>query len=292
MAFLQTTYAQQISINDNIPVNDLIETHLIQGCVEVSNIQSNSNGTVNQIASFGYFERDSSNFPFENGIMLSTGAATSAGNTVNANPLNEGETTWGTDPDLESALGITNTLNATSIEFDFISVSNQVQFNYILASEEYYANYPCDYSDGFAFLIKETGSAAPYQNVALVPGTAIPVNTNTVHEEIVGFCPAENEQYFDGHNLGDTNFNGRTTVLTANATILPNVQYHIKLVIADQSDENFDSAVFIEGNSFNASVDLGPDVTTCADNVTLNADIQNPLATYEWFLNGQPLIGE
>lgn len=292
MAFMQTTYAQQISINDNIPVNDLIETHLIQGCVEVSNIQSNSNGSVNQIASFGYFERDSSNFPFENGIMLSTGAATSAGNTVNANPLNEGETTWGTDPDLESALGITNTLNATSIEFDFISVSNQVQFNYILASEEYYANYPCDYSDGFAFLIKETGSAAPYQNVALVPGTAIPVNTNTVHEEIVGFCPAENEQYFDGHNLGDTNFNGRTTVLTANAAILPNVQYHIKLVIADQSDENFDSAVFIEGNSFNASVDLGPDVTTCADNVTLNADIQNPLATYEWFLNGQPLIGE
>ncbi len=292
MAFMQTTYAQQISINDNIPVNDLIETHLIQGCVEVSNIQSNSNGSINQIASFGYFERDSSNFPFENGIMLSTGAATSAGNTVNANPLNEGETTWGTDPDLESALGITNTLNATSIEFDFISVSNQVQFNYILASEEYYANYPCDYSDGFAFLIKETGSAAPYQNVALVPGTAIPVNTNTVHEEIVGFCPAENEQYFDGHNLGDTNFNGRTTVLTANAAILPNVQYHIKLVIADQSDENFDSAVFIEGNSFNASVDLGPNVTTCADNVTLNADIQNPLATYEWFLNGQPLIGE
>src|SRR5690554_5456683 len=292
IAFVQISKAQQISVTDNIPLDTLIETHLVQGCVEVSNIQSTINGSVNQLASYGYFERANSNFPFLNGIMLSTGAASSAGNTTNANLLNEGEPSWETDPDLESALGITNTLNATSIEFDFISVSNQVQFNYILASEEYYANYPCDYSDGFAFLIKETGSVAPYQNVALVPGTTIPVNTSTVHEEIVGFCPAENEQYFDGHNLGDTNFNGRTTVLSAIASIQPNVQYHIKLVIADQSDENFDSAVFIEGNSFNATVDLGPDVTTCADNVTLNADIQNPLATYGWFLNGQPLVGE
>lgn len=289
MTFVQISYSQQISINDNVPLNDLIETHLVQGCVEVSNIQSTINGSVNQLASYGYFEKASSNFPFENGVMLSTGAAASAGNTVNANPLNEGEPSWGTDPDLETALGITNTLNATSIEFDFISVSNQVQFNYILASEEYYANYPCDYSDGFAFLIKKTGSTAPYQNVALIPGTTIPVNTSTVHEEIVGFCPAENEQYFEGHNLGDTNFNGRTTVLSAIASIEPNVQYRIKLVIADQSDENFDSAVFIEGNSFNASVDLGSDITTCADNVILNGDIQNPLATYEWFLNDQPL---
>jgi len=291
-AFVQVSYAQQISVNDNVPLNELIETHLVQGCVEVSNIQSVINGSVNQLASYGYFERDNSNFPFENGIMLSTGDASSAGNVLNANLLNEGDPSWGTDPDLETALGITNTLNATSIEFDFISVSNQVQFNYILASEEYYANYPCDYSDGFAFLIKETGSGAPYQNVALIPGTNIPVNTSTVHEEIVGFCPAENEQYFDGHNLGDTNFNGRTKVLSAIASIQPNVQYHIKLVIADQSDENFDSAVFIEGNSFNASVNLGPDIATCADNVDLNGDIQNPLATYEWFLNGQALAGE
>src|SRR5690606_31523167 len=43
---------------------------------------------------------------------------------------------------------------------------------------------------------------------------------------------------------------------------------------------------------FNASVNLGPDIATCADNVDLNGDIQNPLATYEWFLNGQALAGE
>ena len=284
--------AQQISINSNISAQQLIEDNLVLGCVEVSNIVSNSNGSVNQINSFGYFERSNSSFPFENGIMLSTGSATAAGNTTNANTLNDGEQNWLTDSDLETALGISNTLNATSIEFDFVSVANQVQFNYILASEEYFANYPCEYSDGFAFLIKEAGTSDPYVNIALIPGTNIPVNTNTIHEEIVGFCSAENEQYFDGYNLGDTNFNGRTTVLTASASIQPNVQYHIKLVIADQTDENFDSAVFIEGNSFNASVNLGPDLTTCADNITLDGDTQNPLANYEWFNNGTIINGE
>ncbi|RSK40764.1 gliding motility-associated C-terminal domain-containing protein [Mangrovimonas spongiae] len=286
------SYAQQISVDDTYTPQQLIENNLILGCVEVSNIQSTINGQVNQISSYGYFEQSTSNFPFQNGILLSTGAAFSAGNTTNANVLNEGDTNWGTDSDLETALGISNTLNATAIEFDFISVANQVQFNYILASEEYFADYPCQYSDGFAFLIKEAGTNNPYTNIAVIPGTNTPVNTSTIHEEIVGLCPAENEQYFDGYNVGDTNFNGRTTVLTASASIQPNVQYHIKLVIADQSDENYDSAVFIEGNSFNATVDLGPDIVTCADNTTLNADINNPLASYTWLLNGQPIANE
>ena len=285
VCFGQHLYAQQISVDNSISPQDLIENNLVQGCVEVSNIVSNINGDINGISSYGYFEKANSNFPFENGVILSTGNANSAGNTTNANDLNDGEQNWGTDPDLESALGITNTLNATSIEFNFVSISNLVQFNYILASEEYFANYPCEYSDGFAFLIKRSGTSDPYINVAVIPGTSIPVNTNTIHEEIVGFCPAENEQYFDGYNLGDTNFNGRTTVLTASASILPNVEYHIKLIIADQTDENFDSAVFIQGNSFNATVNLGPDISTCADSITLNGNIENPLASYAWYNN-------
>ncbi|MEZ4780838.1 MAG: choice-of-anchor L domain-containing protein [Flavobacteriaceae bacterium] len=117
-------------------------------------------------------------------------------------------------------------------------------------------------------------------------GTNIPVNTNTIHDEIVGFCAAENDAYFDGYSMGDTNYNGRTTVLTATANIQLNVQYHIKLVIADQTDENYDSAVFIQGNSFNPTVDLYPDISTCANDYTIDGDIQNPLATYAWYRNG------
>ena len=172
--------SQNISVNSSYTAQELIENHLIEGCVEVSNITSSANGSINNLNSFGYFERDLSNFPFENGIMLSTGDAQSGGNTINNNPLNDGEMSWGPDLDLETALGISNTLNATNIEFDFISSSNLIQFNYILASEEYFGNFPCDYSDGFAFLIKKKDSEDPYTNIALIPGTTIPVNTNTI----------------------------------------------------------------------------------------------------------------
>ncbi|GAL68508.1 hypothetical protein JCM19301_1906 [Jejuia pallidilutea] len=277
--------AQQISVNGNVTINQLIEDNLVDGCVEVSNITSSVNGDANGFRSFAEFNRGGSNFPFESGIMLSTGNAESGGNNLTTTDLSEGSTTWGTDTDLETALGNNNFLNATSIEFDFVSISNQVQFNYLLASEEYSGINPCQFSDGFAFLIREASSTGPYQNIAVIPGTSTPVSTNTVHDEIVGVCAAQNEEYFDGYNIGDTNYNGRTEVLTATASITPYVQYHIKLVIADQSDQRFDSAVFIEGDSFRI-LDLGEDITTCASSVNLNADIQNPSSTYEWFLNG------
>ncbi|WP_299525432.1 T9SS type B sorting domain-containing protein [Winogradskyella sp.] len=283
--FCCTINAQQISVDNTISPHHLIENNLIQGCVEVSNISSPSNGSIVGLGSFGYFERGSSNFPFQNGIVLTTGDANSAGNGENSETLNDGNNSWTTDPDLETALGISGTLNATSIEFNFISISNQIQFNYILASEEYFGNFPCQYSDGFAFLIREANTSNPYVNIALVPGTSTPVNTNTVHDEIVGFCDASNEQYFEGYSLGDTNYNGRTTVLSASASIQPNVEYQIKLIIADQTDENYDSAVFIQGNSFNAAVDLGEDFSTCASVVNLDGDIGNPQATYRWYFN-------
>lgn len=281
--------SQQITIDDSLTPQQLIEDNLVQGCVQVSNITSSYNGNVNGFSSYGYFERANSSFPFENGIVLSSGNVNSAGNVENVNPLNEGDNSWVTDPDLEAALGISNTLNATSIAFDFISSSSTIQFNYILASEEYFNNYPCNYSDGFAFLIKEAGSSAPFQNIAVIPGTTTPVNTSTIHDEIVGFCDADNAQFFEGYNIGDTNFNGRTTVMSAQANIIPNVQYQIKLIIADQTDRNFDSAVFIEGNSFTDSINLGDDISSCNASTTLNAETNNPDATYVWFQNGSQL---
>ena len=284
--------SQQISTDDSLPIEQLVQGSLGQNCVEISNISSPVNGTINGFSSFGYFERGSSSFPFENGIVITTGNVNSAGNVINTSPLNEGDDIWQTDLDLENALGIDQTQNATSIQFNFVSVANQIQFNYILASEEYQQEYPCFYSDGFAFLIREAGTSNPYTNIAIIPGTSTPVNTSTIHDQIEGFCPSENESFFEGYNIGDTNYNGRTVVLTATAAIQPNIEYEIKLVIADQNDENFDSAVFIEGNSFNASVDLGPDITTCGESVMLNADIQNTQASYQWFQNDIAIDGE
>ena len=283
-------FSQQISVDSSVGLQQLIEDNLVDGCVDISNITSSVNGNNHGLPSYGYFERASSNFPFENGIMLSTGSAASGGNGVITPTLSESSTNWGTDPDLETALGITNTLNATSIEFDIVSISNQIQFNYLFASEDYDGINPCLVSDGFVFLIRETTSTGPYQNIALVPGTSDPVNTNYIRPNLLPACAPQNEQYFDGYNIGDTNYVGRTTVLTASTTITPNVQYHIKIIIADQNDGTFDSAVFIEGDSFKI-LDLGDDIATCAGATILNADIQNPLATYAWYWDNNLISG-
>ena len=283
-------FSQQISVDSSVSLQQLIEDNLVDGCVDISNITSSVNGNTHGLPSYGYFERASSNFPFENGIMLSTGSAASGGNGLITPTLSESSTTWGTDPDLETALGITNTLNATSIEFDIVSISNQVQFNYLFASEDYDGINPCLVSDGFVFLIREATSTGPYQNIALVPGTSAPVNTNTIRPNLLPACAPQNQQYFDGYNIGDTNYVGRTTVLTASTTITPNIPYHIKIIIADQNDGTFDSAVFIEGDSFKI-LDLGDDIATCASAALLDADIENPLATYAWYLDNNLISG-
>ncbi|TCK66748.1 gliding motility-associated-like protein [Winogradskyella wandonensis] len=282
-------FAQQITVDNAVPIENLIQNTLASQCIQISNVSSTINGSVVGLGSFGSFDRASSNFPFESGILLTSGDASSAGNTFNNDILSDGNNSWGTDVDLENALGITNTQNATSIEFDFISVSDVLQFNYIFASEEYFANFPCQYTDAFAFLIREAGTSNPYINIATIPGTSTPVNSMTIHDEIEGFCAEENPQFFEGYNIGDTNYNGRTTVLSATANIIPNVTYHVKLVIADQSFETYDSAIFIEANSFDPLVELGEDFSTCASSVYLDANINNSNATYEWFLNNNPI---
>jgi len=69
------SFSQQISIDDSYTVQQLIEDNFGLGCVQVSNITSQVNGQVNGINSFGYFDGSSTSFPFQNGIVLSTGRA-------------------------------------------------------------------------------------------------------------------------------------------------------------------------------------------------------------------------
>ena len=91
---------------------------------------------------------------------------------------------WIGDTDLEQALGITNTFNATVLEFDFIPLTNFFSFNYIFASNEYQDIFPCNLSDGFAFLIKENIPGSSYQNLAVIPGTTTPVSSKNIHPAI------------------------------------------------------------------------------------------------------------
>ena len=207
------SYSQNVSIDDTYTAQQLVENVLINNpCATVSNVTVSGDPFSGAQQSYGYFSNGGGTFPFANGVILCTARASRAAG-PNTNLIDEGQNTWQGDLDLEQAISMTNTYNATTLEFDFTPQNSNFRFNYIFASEEYQGTAPCRYSDGFAFLLKEVGSSAPYQNLALIPGTTTPVLVTSVHPAIAGSCAAANESYFGGYNNSGApiNFNGRCT---------------------------------------------------------------------------------
>lgn len=293
-------FAQYLQVNNNYTAQQLVQALVDNSCAQVSNVSVNGWSGSSGGNSYGYFTRGTSNFPFENGIVLSTGFAASVPGPNNT-LLSEGSTDWLGDSDLEQALNINNSINATVLEFDFIPFTDEISFDYIFASEQYLTSITsqnqCNYTDGFAFLLKEAGSTAPYQNLAVIPGTNIPVKVNTVRGQ--GVCPAANEQYFAGFNGNNhpINFNGQTVIMKARANVTAGTLYHIKLVVADQGNHLYDSAIFLGGGSFNAVTNLGTDRLMATGNPlcqgeSLVLDASNPSAIgYQWYNNNTPITG-
>lgn len=296
--FSVSVFGQQMQVDtQTYSAQQLIENVLVNSAcisnVVVTNVVGGNFNSTDK--SFGYFNASGTTFPFAEGLVLSTGKLANVPG-PNTSLSDDDATNWVGDSDLEQVLNESNTTNATIIEFDFVSITNQISFNYIFASEEYQENNAntCKYSDLFGFLIRPKNSAN-YTNIALVPNTETPVKVTTVHPVISGGCAAQNEQYFESWNNSSApiNFNGQTKALTATASVIPNEIYHVKLVIADEQNYRYDSAVFIEAGSFQLSTNLGEDRLFLTNNpvcentkVELNAEISGTIASYKWFKDG------
>jgi gliding motility-associated-like protein len=300
---IQKNIAQYISVNETYTGQQLIEDVLINSpCASITNVTVSGANFASGEKSYGYFSGAGTTFPFQDGIILSTGKVSeSPGPTTPLADSGSGMI-WDGDSDLDQTLSVTSS-NATVLEFDFIPTGDRISFDYIFSSEEYEdnTNYPCRFSDGFAFLLKAVG-ATNYQNLALIPNTNIPVKVTTVHPNITaaGGCPAENEQYFDAFNGTEhpTVYNGQTVVLTAQATVIPGTPYHIKLVIADEDDSRYDSAIFLKGGSFNLGPNLGDPRSiasgnpVCPDEILTIDATTTGVTSYQWFYEGNPIPGE
>ncbi len=57
----------------------------------------------------------------------------------------------------------------------------------------------------------------------------------------------------NGNGGAESEFDGRTTVLTASHSVTACQTYHIKIVVADAVDQKWDSGVFLEGRSFTSN---------------------------------------
>ena len=293
--------AQYISVDESYTPQQLVQNKLINSpCTNVFNVSVSGGNFTTGEKSYGYFEAAGSAFPFANGIVLTTGKTA---NTIGPNASlsdDGGNMGWNGDSDLNQALGLSNSFNATVLEFDFIPLGDHISFDYIFSSEQYLLNpsaNQCNFTDGFVFLLKEA-TATTYENLAIIPGTTTPVKVNTVRGPGT-LCPPANANYFDAFNTTEhpTNFNGQTKVMTAQADVTPGTTYHIKLAIADEGNYRYDSAIFLGGGSFNFEVDLGADrllangTALCpTQSITLNASQQSAIS-YQWYQNNNILTG-
>lgn len=285
----------------NFTAQELIEEVLFSSnCADDIQVTESISGNFNDgMLSYGFFESINSDFPFESGLVLSTGRLNNVDG-PNDRLSDDDAPGWVGDNDLENSLGITGTVNATVMRFTFTPNAQNISFRYIFASEEYQENNAntCIYSDAFAFLIRPVGDTN-YQNIAVIPSTQTPVLVTTVRPEIPGACEALNEEFFGQFNGTEAaiNFNGQTAILTANAEVIPNQTYEVKLVIADEQNYRYDSAVFLEANSFNVGFNLGIDRTglnsLCeAEELALQIPKNLQANPITWFYNGNPISGE
>ncbi|WP_196888442.1 choice-of-anchor L domain-containing protein [Aureivirga sp. CE67] len=266
-----SSYAQlnNIDINmgnqsDYTPQQLVEEVFSNDSCVDVEFTYEQSNPDYSNTdieKSYGFFVRQpESDFPFEKGVVLTSGSAGTDGTSV-------GGLDWDGDSDIET-LTENNSYNATIFEFDFIAPLelDEVRFKYLFASHEF-GTYACQYSDAFALIISGPGidNVNNYdldadentpdvelnlggKNIAVIPGTNIPVNVTNIRS-IENPCGGLNEEWFN-ENESSTKYNGETLPMEATIDVIPGETYHVKMVIADALDSSFDSAIFLDAQSF------------------------------------------
>ncbi len=240
-----------IDVDDSSYTTDqLVQDVLVTGCLTASGITYSGD----QAQGVGYFNAGTSDFPLGSGVVISTGQVMNAeGPNVGGN-ASDAITGAAADSDV-NLLTSNNGRDVQILEFDFVPAGDKLEFRYIFASEEY-PEYACgSYNDVFGFIISGPGITGPYanngKNIAIIPGTN-PAENVSIANINDGWC-GDDTYYVDGVGGFATRFDGSTTVLTAMADVQKCQTYHIRLIIADVADRSYNSAVFLEAESFKSN---------------------------------------
>ncbi len=252
LVIFSNNVSAQLVVENTMTPQQLVQQILIGSGVTATNVTF----TGAQDSAIGnFYNGETTNLGIDEGIILSSGMVLEVPNIASFHAsTNNGEPG---DIDLDNLPGVLGTNDAAVLEFDFIPQSDTLLFNYVFGSEEY-PEYVNQFNDVFAFFITGPNPAGPphynKENIALVPGTNLPVSINNVNNGPKNLGPCVNCEYYVNNTGGLTIvYDGFTTVLTAFVVVVPCETYHMKLAIADDLDHIFDSGVFLEANSFSAT---------------------------------------
>lgn len=276
--------AQPLEVTDGVtnpytPENLITNIFLGDG-VEVLNVEFQG------IAStVGYFQDGIDEIGIDRGLVMTSGGVSSGGGQTGIdNPgsafASVDVNSPATDPDMVT-IGAPNAPNdVCKYLITFIPTADTLRFNYVFASEEY-PEYACSsFNDIFGFFISGPGINGSYENnaenIAIIPGTNLPVTINNLHPANGTTCPPSFDEFYNNNN-GSNNlpvYDGFTDVFTAQAVVIPCSTYTIKLVISDVGDGIFDSGVFLEAKSFGTG-SLEVDIVTASLDGTITEGCSN-----------------
>lgn len=269
---LLTTGSQaQITTSNALTPQQLVQNVLLGPGITASNITYT--GYANAIGSFVGGNSGTPVLGIDSGIVMTNG-------TVLANDPNYGSGFGPQGPNNSSGAGVDNgapgdpyldgvanasTYNACVLEFDFVANADSVKFNYVFGTDEYMEYVSGGFADVFAFVLSGVSVSLAPTNIALIPNTTTPVTALNVNANV-------NPQYYvDNENPPGTTvqYDGFTTVLTAQYPIQCGETYHIKLACADALDGIVDGGVFLQAGSFTTgTVNLSTEISYGSNNDT------------------------
>ena len=271
--------------------NNPTATALAQNIVGFGMTVTNASLTCPSGASAIFGNGGTTSLGITNGILLTTGQASDAGDAGSFLGIPfDADNDNGTNGDaLMDGLAGTTTFDLCKLEFDVSAQCNNLLIKYKFGSEEY-LEYVGSINDAFGFFItgpNPAGGNYSNQNIALVPGTSLPVSIDNINDVTNSSLFVDN-----GSGTSTVEYDGITTLLTASTNVVPCANYHVVLAIADAADGALDSGVFLQFGGFSCP---SPTITTnaaaslCTANtgsasVTVTGVVP---ASYSWSPGGQ-----
>lgn len=248
-----------------------VQNVLVGEGVEISNVTFNGNPGADPTDQVGEFTATNSLIPYEQGLVMASGNVDGVIGPNNQGGAGIAPNAGGVsgDPDLEALIPGFDVNDVAILEFDFVPCGDTITFNYIFGSDEYLEYVNSSFNDVFGFFVCGPGITGPFStpddviypdgsaNIAIVPGTDLPVTIDNVNDQVNSEFYIINGDGFTEPFSSDPfypQYDGITVSLPATAVVVPGETYHIKLAVADAGDSAFDSGIFLQGGSFGSNV--------------------------------------
>jgi hypothetical protein len=259
--FSQTTLRQpDYNINNTKATNALqitpitnlnaIATYLSGPGVTISNVKFNGDTAIfgNMV---GYYEFSglTPSFGIDTGIIIASGGVTGAIGPNNSSSMSTPTATNAYyDSTLQSLITGYMLTEAAVLEFDFTPLTDTlIACKFVFGSEEYPEFVNTQFNDVFGFFItgpNPLGGMFVNHNLALIPGTTLPVTIDNVNDSM-------NALYYVNNLGGQTlQYDGYTTPIMLQQVVTPGQLYHFKVGVADAGDQAWDSGVLMKIKSF------------------------------------------